>query len=187
MPGRFVDYSLEKVHRLIEPGPLVLVSTSDGERSNLMTNGFNMPVRHGGILALVIGRWDHSFTALRDTGECVIGIPTVDLLETAVDIGNVSGVAVDKWERFGLTPLPADRVGPPLIDECIANLECTVADDRLVDDYDLWLLRVEKAWVDPSAAGAPEVHHRGNGTFSTNGGILDLRDRMHKWEALTLD
>lgn len=187
MSDRFTPYPLDKVHRLFEPGPVVLVSTSDGRRANLMTNGFNMPVRHSATLALVVGPWDHSFTALRDTGECVIGIPGRDLLETVVDIGNVSGAHVDKWERFGLTPRPAQVVGAPLVTECFANVECTVADDRLVDDHDLWLLRVEKAWISPSAPVDGEIHHRGDGTFSANGERIDLRSRMTKWEALTRD
>jgi flavin reductase (DIM6/NTAB) family NADH-FMN oxidoreductase RutF len=187
MPGRFIDYPLDRVHRLFEPGPVVLVSTADEENANLMTNGFNMPVRHSANLALVIGPWDHSFTALRETGECVIALPGRELLETTVDIGNVSGADVDKWDRFGLTPLPAERVRPPLVSECFANVECTVADDRLVRDYDLWILRVEKAWIDPDAADAAEVHHRGDGTFSTNGERIDLRSRMHKWDSLTRD
>ena len=187
MDDRFTPYPLDKVHRLFEPGPVVLVSTFDGHRANLMTNGFNMPVRHSATLALVVGPWDHSYEALRDTGECVIGIPGRDILETVVDIGNVSGADVDKWDRFGLTPAPAATVRAPLVMECFANVECTVADDRLVDDHDLWLLRVERAWIDPAAPAAGEIHHRGDGTFSTNGELIDLRTRMTKWESLTRD
>jgi flavin reductase (DIM6/NTAB) family NADH-FMN oxidoreductase RutF len=187
MPGRFVDYPLDKVHRLFEPGPVILVSTADEGGANLMTNGFNMPVRHSANLALVVGQWDRSFSALRSTGECVLGIPGRDLLEPTVDIGNLSGADVDKWDRFGLTPLAAEVVRPPLVEECFANVECTVADDRLVADYDLWVLRVEKAWIDPAATPAAEIHHRGDGTFSTNGELIDLRSRMRKWATLTRD
>lgn len=187
MSDRFTPYPLGKVHRLFEPGPVVLVSTSDGHHANLMTNGFNMPVRHAETLALVVGPWDHSFGTLRETGECVIGIPGRDILETVVDIGNVSGADVDKWERFGLTPAPAATVRAPLVAECFANVECTVADDRLVDEYSLWLLRVEKAWIDLSVPVGTEIHHRGDGTFSTNGDLIDLRTRMTKWEALSRD
>jgi flavin reductase (DIM6/NTAB) family NADH-FMN oxidoreductase RutF len=185
MSAHFTHYPLDKVHRLFEPGPVVLVSTFDGRRANLMTNGFNMPVRHSATLALVVGPWDHSFNALRDTGECVIGIPGRNLLEEVVDIGNVSGAEMDKWKRFGLTPETAHAVKAPLVAECFANVECTVADDRLVDDHSLWLLRVENAWIDPLAATDGEIHHRGNGTFSANGDLIDLRPRMTKWESLT--
>ncbi len=181
----FQPYPVEHVHRLIEPGPVVLVSTAVEGRANLMTNGFNMPVVHGGLIALVLGPWDHSFDALRRTGECVIAVPGAELMETVVDIGNVSGAEVDKWARFALTPVPAAEVGAPLVGECFANLECRVADRRLVDDYGLWLVEPVRAWIDEERRGAGEFHHRGDGTFSTNGATLDLRHRMTRWSHLT--
>ncbi len=180
----FLPYPVERVHRLIEPGPTILVSTSDGTTSNLMTNGFNMPVRHDGLLALVLGPWDASFSTLVDTGECVVGIPGVELMEQVVDIGNCSGADVDKWGRFGLTPLPAQQVRAPLVAECLANIECVVEDDRLVEDFDLWVLRAVGAWARVPLPAAAEFHHRGDGTFSTNAGIVDLRERMIKWQYL---
>ena len=57
----FVPYPVRETYRLIEPGPTVLISTSDGVRDNIMTNAFNMPVRHDGILAVIVGTWDASF------------------------------------------------------------------------------------------------------------------------------
>ncbi len=181
----FTEYPISDVHRLIEPGPVVMVSTFDGRRANLMTNGFNMPIAHGALIGLVIGPWDHSYDALRDTGECVVSIPSIDLAERVVAVGNTSGRETDKWQRFGLTPAPAAVVRAPLVAECFANIECTVADDRLVDDYNLWILRGERAWFDAGRRGAGEFHHRGDGTFSTNASTVDLRDRMTKWRHLT--
>ncbi len=183
----FSPYPVEHVHRLIEPGPVIMVSTFDGVRANLMTNGFNMPVAHGGLIGLILGPWDHSYDALRTTGECVIAIPSVDLAERVIDVGNVSGQDIDKWEEFGFTPSPAAVVEAPLVQECFANIECTVADDRLVADHNLWILNGEHAWFDAAKRGAGEFHHRGNGTFSANGDTLDLRHRMTKWRYLTTD
>jgi flavin reductase (DIM6/NTAB) family NADH-FMN oxidoreductase RutF len=181
----FTEYPMCDVHRLIEPGPVVMVSTFDGRRANLMTNGFNMPIAHGALIGLVVGPWDHSYEALRATGECVIAIPSVDLAERVVGVGNTSGRETDKWRRFGFTPTPGAVVRAPLVAECFANVECTVADDRLVDDYNLWILRGERAWFDASRRGAGEFHHRGDGTFSANASTVDLRDRMTKWHHLT--
>lgn len=184
MRGPFLPYPVDKAHRLIEPGPTVLITTAGDEWPTVMTNGFNMPVRHDGLLAAVIGPWDTTYAFLRRTAECVIAIPGTDLMETTVDIGNCSSAEVNKWEAFGLTPRPATTVGAPLVDECVANLECVVEDDSLVDDYALWILRVDAAWVKLDAEGA-EFHHRGNGTFTENGTLHDLRDRMTKWRYLT--
>lgn len=184
MPSPFEPHPIEHVQRLIEPGPTVLITTAGDEWPTVMTNGFNMPVRHDGLLAAVIGPWDATYRSLRRTGECVIAIPGIDLLKTVVDIGNCSSADVDKWEHFALTPLRAQTVGAPLIAECTANIECTVEDDALVDEYGLWILRAHAAWVAPGTE-APEFHHRGNGTFTENGAFHDARDRMTKWRYLT--
>jgi flavin reductase (DIM6/NTAB) family NADH-FMN oxidoreductase RutF len=184
----FSEFPLERVHRLIEPGPIIMVSTSRDGRPNLMTNGFNMSVVHEPpILALVVGPWDYSYEALRETRECVIAIPSIDLAARMVDVGNVSGRDVDKWERFAFTPLPAITVAPPLVGECFANIECRVADDRLVADYNLWLLEPTRVWFAESKRGLGEFHHRGDGTFSTNGETIDMKQRMTKWQALVED
>ena len=183
-PDEFSPYPISKVHRLIEPGPVIMISTSDGRHDNLMTNGFNMPVQHGGLIGFVLGPWDYSFDTLRDTRECVIAIPAIELAEQVVDVGNVSGADVDKWERFGLTPLASASVAAPLVAECFANIECRVVDDRLVDDYGLWIVQAQHVWVDDSKRGTGEIHHRGDGTFSENGEAIDLRERMTKWPSL---
>jgi flavin reductase (DIM6/NTAB) family NADH-FMN oxidoreductase RutF len=71
---------------------------------------------------------DHSFVALRATRECVIGIPSVELAEKAVAIGNCSGREVDKFATFRLMPKKALRISAPLITECFADIECRVVD-----------------------------------------------------------
>lgn len=141
-----------------------------------------MMVQHPSLIAAVIGPWDHSYQALRKAGECVIAIPTVDLAGKVVDIGNCSEEQIDKFERFGLTPIPADQVGAPLIAECAANIECHVADASVVDRYNLFLLDAVRVWTDPDRKERRTLHHRGDGTFAVDGRILDLRERMVLWK-----
>jgi len=172
-------------YRQLEPGPIVLVTTSHEDKPNVMTMGFHMVIQHAPpLIGCVIGPWDHSYHALRATGECVIAIPTVELARTVVDIGNCSGDSVDKFERFGLTPRPARSVGAPLIEECIANLECKVADDSLVESYNLFILEVKRLWIDEDRKERRTLHHRGDGSFAVDGDVLDLSERMVKWRDL---
>lgn len=176
------ELPLSKVYRLIEPGPVALVTTAHAGRINVMTMSFHMMVDHEvAMVGAVLGPWNLSFAPLRATGECVIAIPTVDLATQVVDIGNCSGTDVNKFEKFGLTPIPASAVAPPLIRECLANLECRVADTSLVAKYTLFILKVVKAWTDPDRKERRTIHHRGDGTFVVDGEIIDLRDRMTKW------
>ncbi|PRA47389.1 flavin reductase family protein [Brucella pituitosa] len=172
-------------HRLLEPGPVVLVTTSLRGKPNIMTMGFHMMIQHApALIGCIIGPWDHTYEALRETDECVIAIPTVDLAETVVDIGNCSGDTLNKFQRFNLTQVPAGNVGPPLIRECVANIECRVADASLVDEYNLFILKVERLWLDADRKERRTIHHRGDGSFVIDGDVLDLHHRMSKWRHL---
>jgi flavin reductase (DIM6/NTAB) family NADH-FMN oxidoreductase RutF len=89
---------------------------------------------------------------------------------------NCSGRDVDKFATFGLTPVPGERVRAPLVAECF--LECKVADTRLVNKYDLFVLEVLKAWTDPKQKGVKTIHHQGYGTFVVDGETIKLKSRM---------
>ncbi len=123
-------------------------------------------------------RFDPSFAALRATKECVIGLPARALAPQVVAVGNCSGRKVDKFKKFGLTPLKAKRVKPPLIGECFANLECKVVDTAFVRKYNLFVLEVVKAWIDPKQKNPKVIHHHGDGTFTVDGKRIKLKSRM---------
>ncbi|GLK68523.1 flavin reductase family protein [Hansschlegelia plantiphila] len=177
-----------KAYRLLEAGPIVLVTTSHEGRSNVMTMGFHMVVSHDPPrIGCVIGPWDHSYKALRATGECVIAVPTVDLAGKVVDIGNCSGDEVDKFARFKLSPRPAQKVSAPLIAECLANIECRVADDALVARYGLFILEAVAISYDRDRKERRTLHHNGDGTFCADGRLIDLRERMTLWKQFQVD
>ena len=69
---------LNKAFTLMEPGPVVLVTTRDGKKDNIMTISWTMVVDFTPVFAMTTGPWNHSYTALRKSRECVIAIPTVD-------------------------------------------------------------------------------------------------------------
>jgi flavin reductase (DIM6/NTAB) family NADH-FMN oxidoreductase RutF len=176
------ELPLPKAFRLIEPGPVVLVTTANDERANIMTMSWHMVMDFTPLIACIIGPWDYSFTALRATEECVIAIPTVDLASKVVEIGNCSGDEIDKFKAFGLTPMPAKKVKPPLVADCLANLECQVMDTSLVDKYNLFILQVVQAWIDPEREERRTIHHNGDGTFVVDGETIDLKNKMVKWQ-----
>ncbi len=176
------ELPLSQAYRFLEPGPVVLVTTAQEGRANIMTMSWHMVMDFTPLIACIIGPWDYSFTALRATKECVIAIPTVDLAAQVVDIGNCSGAEIDKFKALGLTPLPAAKVGPPLVAECLANLECRVSDTGMVDRYSLFILEVVKAWTDAERQERRTIHHNGDGTFVVDGTTIDLKKKMVKWQ-----
>jgi flavin reductase (DIM6/NTAB) family NADH-FMN oxidoreductase RutF len=173
------NFPLAKVYQTIEPGPVVLLATADKGRANVMTMSWHMMVDfEPPLIACIVSDADFSFAALRATGECVIAIPAAKLAPKVIKIGNCSGRDIDKFAKFGLAPVPAERVGAPLIAECFINLECKVKDTRLVDAYGLFILEVLKAWVDPKQKNPKTIHHRGYGKFAVDGKTVRLKSKM---------
>lgn len=172
-------YPLSRVYQLLEPGPVLLVTTAHKGRTNIMAQSWHTMMEfEPPLVGCVISGRNHSFEALRATKECVLNIPTAELAKQVVGIGNCSGRKVDKFAKFGLTPLPAAEVAPPLIAECYASLECRVADTRMVNKYNFFVLEVVKAWITPSMKNQCTLHHRGKGVFMVAGDTIRLPSRM---------
>jgi flavin reductase (DIM6/NTAB) family NADH-FMN oxidoreductase RutF len=173
------DLPLSKVYQLLEPGPVVLLTTALKGHSNVMAMSWHMMVEfEPPLVACVVSSANYSFAALRATKECVIAVPALELAPKVVEVGNCSGRDVQKFEKLGLTPASAERVAPPLVVECFANLECKVADTRLVNKYNLFVLEVLKAWTDPAQKDPKTIHHRGYGMFAVDGEMIKLKSKM---------
>jgi len=167
---------LNKAFTLMEPGPVVLVTTRDGQKDNIMTISWTMVMDFTPVFAIVTGDWNHSFAALRKNRECVIAIPTVDMLDKVVGIGTCSGADTDKFAKFKLTPVQGKVVTPPLIKECLANIECKVID--IVEKHNIVVLEGVAAYIDSARKEKRTVHAVGDGTFIVDGRKIDRRKMM---------
>lgn len=166
---------LSGVYRLLEPGPVVLLTTSQRNRDNVMPQSWHTMIEfEPPLVGMIVSNRNFSFTALRATRECVINVPTAELARKVVGCGNVSGREIDKWKKFGLTRAPASEVRPPLVAECYASLEARVVDTRMVDRYGLFVVEVVKAWVDSSVKNPRTLHHRGRGLFAITSETIKL-------------
>jgi len=167
------SFPLSKVYQLLEPGPVVMVSTSSKGKPNIMTMSWHMMVDFvPPTVAVVMGSGDYSFTLLKETKECVINIPTVELAEKVVGVGNCTGAKVDKFKKFELTQEPATLVKAPMVGECFANLECKVIDMKMAEKYNIFILEVVKAWITTSKKRQRTIHHWGHGVFTVDGKII---------------
>ena len=172
-------FPLTKIRRFIEPGPIILISSAHRGERNIMTLGWHMML--GSEPALVgCYLWDenHSFSLIRQSKECVINIPTFDLIDTAIGVGNAHGGKGDKFEEFGLTPVRASKVNAPLIAECYANFECKLVDGSRINRYGLFIFEVVKAHVATSPRYPETVHYRGDGVFMISGRNRSYRKRF---------
>jgi flavin reductase (DIM6/NTAB) family NADH-FMN oxidoreductase RutF len=168
-------FPLSEVYRLLEPGPVVLLTTVRAGRPNVMPMSWHLMMEFTPpLVGCVVSNGDYSFATLKTTRECVINIPTVELAKTVVACGNTSDSTTDKFKKFGLTAVAAKFVKSPLIAECYASLECKVVDMKLVTKYNFFVLEVVQAWVDPARTHPRTIHHQGEGEFRVAGRTLHL-------------
>ncbi len=170
---------LSQVYRLLEPGPVVLLSTARAGRPNVMTMSWHTMMEfEPPLVGCVVSNRNYSFDLLRSTRECALNVPSADLADKVVACGNASGRDIDKFAAFGVTAITASHIAAPLVGECFASLECKVVDTRLVRAYNFFILEVVKAWIDPARKDAPTLHHRGMGRFMVGGKTITLPSRM---------
>lgn len=158
------------IRRLLEPGPVILVSSAWKGKYNIMTMGWHMMLAdEPPMVGCYLWREDHSRRMVRQSKECLINTPTADMAATVVDIGNSTGAEIDKFAAFGLTAVPASEVSAPLIGECYASYECKLVDSSLIRKYSLFVFEVVKAHVARSPKYPRTIHYRGEGVFMIAG------------------
>jgi flavin reductase (DIM6/NTAB) family NADH-FMN oxidoreductase RutF len=179
------DFPVANIRRFLEPGPIVLVSSAWKGAINIMTMGWHMVM---GFEPSLIGCyiWDahYSFKLIHKSRQCVINIPTVELARTVVGIGNCSGRDVDKFAKFKLTAVPAERVQAPLIRECYANFECRLHDGSQIARHGLFIWECVKAHVAASPKFPRTLHYRGDGLFMLAGPTVSRYRQLFKPEML---
>jgi flavin reductase (DIM6/NTAB) family NADH-FMN oxidoreductase RutF len=173
------DFQVAETRRHLETGPIVLVTSSWRGERNIMTMGWHLMMQFSpALFGCYIWEGNHSHELIRQSRECVINIPTADLVDVVVAVGNSSGRSSDKFAVCGLTAAPASLVEAPLVEECYANFECRLADDSQIDAYSLFIWEVVKGHVAPAITEPETLHYRGQGQFRVAGRTLDLSERF---------
>ena len=176
------NFPVAKTRRFLEPGPIVLITSAHKGERNIMTLGWHMMLEYDRVGCFI---WDqnHSFDLVRRSRQCVINVPTADLIDAVIGIGNTHATprdTADKFERFSLTPVPAAKVKAPLIAECYASFECELIDTSLINKYSLFVFEVVKAHVATSPKYPTTVHYRGDGVFMISGKNVSHRRRFKR-------
>jgi flavin reductase (DIM6/NTAB) family NADH-FMN oxidoreductase RutF len=170
-------YPLDDIRRFLEPGPIVLVSSYYEGRTNIMTLGWHMMMQfQPALFGCFIWSGNHSFDMIRNSRERVINLPTLDLADKVVGIGNSTGAQTDKFKEFKLTAAKADHVNAPLIDECYGNFECRLADDSLIGKYGIFVWEVVAAHVATAPERPETLHYPGHGEFVVASKNISFRE-----------
>lgn len=179
------DFPVANVRRFLEPGPIVLISSAWKGEQNIMTMGWHMMMEfEPSLIGCYIWDENHSFNIIKKSKECVINVPTVEIAEAVVQIGNCSGRDVNKFQQFKLTAIPGSKTNAPLIKECYANFECKLIDSSQIRKYNLFIFEVQKAHVALFPKFPKTIHYRGDGLFMISGPTVKKYRKYFKPEML---
>lgn len=164
-------------YKLLHPMHTVLVSCADKiGRANIITLAWVMPTSvNPPLVAISIAPKRYSHSIIEETEEFVINIPTIEVLNEVLLCGTVSGRDHDKFKKAKLTPIPAKKVRPPIIKECVAHLECKLRNRFVTGDHTIFVGEVVEAYANEGAftdrgydlSKAKMVFHLGGDEFAT--------------------
>lgn len=169
-------------HRLVNHGPVTLVSAAHAGRRNLMAVAWCMALDfEPPKLAVVLASGTLTRELAEASGQLVVHVPPRRMLEVIDGVGTCSGRDVDKFARFQLGASPGSKVAAPLVDGCLAWLECVLLPEpHVASAYDLFVVEVVAAWADDEAFasgrwreelpdGLRSVHHVAGGHYVVDG------------------
>lgn len=173
------NFPVDQIRRYLEPGPIVLISSKYKKKTNIMACGWHMvmefePSRIGCFITAA----NESYEIIRKSKECVFNIPTFDMVNAVIGVGNAHWEDFDKFAKFKLTPQPASKVNAPLIEECYANFECKLVDASLLKKYGMFVFEVVKAHVATTPKYPQTLHYRGEGVFMVSGNNLSYKNKF---------
>lgn len=139
-----------KPGNMVYPVPAVMVTVADRDgESNIITIAWTGTVCTNPPMAYISVRPErHSYGMLKESGEFVINLTTEKLVHATDYCGVKSGRDTDKWKDTGLTPIPAQAVGAPLIKESPVNIECRVTEVKELGSHHMFLAEVVAVDVD---------------------------------------
>lgn len=171
-----IDLPVHRVRAYLEPGPIVLVTSAWRGERNVMTLGWQTVMDFTpSLVGCMISAGNHSFDLIRESGECVINLPTAAMVDKVVAVGNASGRNIDKFAQFDLATEEAGVVAAPLLTECFGHFECRIADDELVDRYNFFIFEVVKAQIASRPKNPTTLHYTGDGVFLQSGKVVSRR------------
>lgn len=179
-----IELDLSRATRLLQPGPIALVTAKFKNKANVMVAAWVTNVSSDPpmvALAVYPARFTHDL--IEKSGQFALNIPPRPLLEQVIKISDMSGENVDKFVANKLTLYEGKQVNAPLIVECIGHLECGVVDTVRAGNHTLFLAEIVAASAEELAfdgerwtladESVKPLHHLGGSVYA----LLDKVDR----------
>lgn len=147
-----IDLDLSHATRLLESGPVTLVTAKHKGTANVMAAAWITPISNDPpMIALAVYPARYTHDLIQKGGSFTVNVPPRALAERVRQVGERSGEDADKFLTIGLTPFEGRQVTAPLIEECIGHLECALVDTLRTGNHTLFLGEVVAAAVDDNA------------------------------------
>jgi len=164
-----------QAYRLLNHGPTVLVSTAHNNQRNVMAAAWNMPLDFDPPkVSIVIDKNTYTRELIEASGQFAINVPCRAQAEMVVKVGSSSGRELlgkaedNKFAAFDLPTFAAAKIAAPLLEGCVAWLECKVIPEpHIRDTYDLYLAEVVAAWADERVFSGGHWHFEGHDELRT--------------------
>ncbi len=143
-----INLPLEKCWKMLNHGPVTLITSAHDHKTNVMAASWATPLDYDPPkLLLVLDANAYTRRLVDASGEFGVQIPKRRIAEQTVAVGQSSGRDCDKFSRFGLKSFAAQKIAAPILEECVAWLECRVIPDA-TQRYDLFIAEVIASYVD---------------------------------------
>jgi len=160
---------LDKAYRLLNHGPTVLVSAAHDGQRNVMAAAWAMPLDfEPPKVAVVLDKSTWTRQLLEASGTFVLQVPCVAQADIVQTVGNTAGKTLDKFAAYGLQTFVGERLEAPLLEGCVAWLECRLLPEPHNEGtYDLFLGEVISAQADARVFSEGHWHFEGHDQLRT--------------------
>lgn len=179
-----VEVDLARATRLLQPGPVTIVTARHKDKQNGMVAAWVTPVSNDPpmvALAVYPARYTHELIV--KSGTFALNIPPRSLAGKVKQLGSVSGEEVDKFVTTKLDLYTGSQINAPLISECIGHLECGVVETLRAGNHTLFLGEIVAAsaneeafdgdkWTLAEDAAKP-LHHLGGNFYAALGELFE--------------
>ncbi|MBI4320296.1 MAG: flavin reductase family protein [Chloroflexi bacterium] len=143
------EIAVSQCPRMLNPGPVVLVTSTLKGQPNIMTAAWSMALSFNPTMvgvSIAPRRLTHEF--IQKSEEFVLNVPTLRIMKQVHYCGSVSGRNVDKFKESGLIPITPREVRAPLVEQCLAHIECALVNAITIGDHTLFVGQVLSVQVE---------------------------------------
>jgi len=177
---RYTEIGIESANRLINHGPVVLVSTKDKKGLyDTAPVAWTSPVaKSPPMLLIVVGKKHKTYENIAESKEFIVCVPHISQVQLVLKTGSVSGKDVDKFDSLNITSFAGKKVDALIVEGCVGYIECKMVKIIETEDAGIIIGQVLLAAADEQAyserlvcekQAGKTLHHLGGNAFAVPG------------------